>query len=48
MTDFLLIAYIFLLAGIIAVPIASKFGLGCAWLLTRRYCYWANTDIFKC
>lgn len=28
MTDFLLIAYIFLIAGIIAVPIASKFGLG--------------------
>ncbi|WP_281547115.1 cation:proton antiporter [Pseudoalteromonas sp. PAR1] len=28
MTDFLLIAYIFLLAGIIAVPIASKLGLG--------------------
>ncbi|WP_462167108.1 monovalent cation:proton antiporter-2 (CPA2) family protein [Pseudoalteromonas sp. GB43] len=28
MTDFLLIAYIFLIAGIIAVPIASKLGLG--------------------
>lgn len=28
MTDFLLIAYIFLLAGIIAVPIAGKLGLG--------------------
>ena len=28
MTDFLLISYIFLLAGIIAVPIASKLALG--------------------
>ena len=28
MTDFLLLAFIFLIAGVIAVPIASRFGLG--------------------
>ncbi len=28
MTDFLLLAFIFLVAGVIAVPIASRFGLG--------------------
>ena len=28
MTDFLLLAFIFLLAGVIAVPIATRFGLG--------------------
>lgn len=28
MTDFLLLAFIFLVAGVIAVPLASKFGLG--------------------
>ena len=28
MTDFLLIAFVILIAGIIAVPIASRFGLG--------------------
>ena len=28
MTDFLLLAFIFLAAGVIAVPIASKLGLG--------------------
>ena len=28
MTDFLLLAFIFLCAGVVAVPIASKFGLG--------------------
>jgi CPA2 family monovalent cation:H+ antiporter-2 len=28
MTDFLLLAFVFLIAGVIAVPIASRFGLG--------------------
>jgi CPA2 family monovalent cation:H+ antiporter-2 len=28
MTDFLLLAFIFLVSGVIAVPIASKLGLG--------------------
>lgn len=28
MTDFLLLAFIFLIAGVVAVPIASRFGLG--------------------
>ena len=28
MTDFLLLAFIFLVAGVVAVPIASKLGLG--------------------
>ncbi|MFT6076352.1 MAG: CPA2 family monovalent cation:H+ antiporter-2, partial [Yoonia sp.] len=28
MTDFLLLAFIFLIAGVIAVPIATRLGLG--------------------
>lgn len=28
MTDFLLVAFVILTAGVIAVPIASRFGLG--------------------
>jgi CPA2 family monovalent cation:H+ antiporter-2 len=28
MTDFLLLAFIFLVAGVVAVPIASRLGLG--------------------
>ena len=28
MTDFLLLAFIFLIAGVISVPIASRLGLG--------------------
>ena len=39
MTDLLLIAYIFLIAGIIAVPIATKLGLGLYGLPTGWYCH---------
>jgi len=28
MTDFLMLAFVFLIAGVIAVPIASRLGLG--------------------
>jgi CPA2 family monovalent cation:H+ antiporter-2 len=31
MTEFLLLAFIFLIAGVIAVPIASRLGLGSVW-----------------
>jgi hypothetical protein len=31
MTDFLLLAFVFLIAGVIAVPIATRFGLGRCW-----------------
>ncbi|MEL6840067.1 MAG: monovalent cation:proton antiporter-2 (CPA2) family protein [Pseudomonadota bacterium] len=53
MTDFLLLAYIFLLAGVVAVPIATRFGLGSvlgyliAGILISPVLAWLHVDVIS-
>lgn len=53
MTDFLLLATVFLIAGVVAVPLASRLGLGSvlgyliAGILISPILHWLNVDIIQ-
>lgn len=53
MTDFLLLAFIFLVAGVVSVPIASRFGLGSvlgyliAGIVISPILAWLHVDVIS-
>ncbi|MDE0955577.1 MAG: cation:proton antiporter [Pseudomonadales bacterium] len=53
MTDFLLLAFVFLIAGVVAVPIASKLGLGSvlgyliAGIVISPFLAWLHVDVIS-
>tara|TARA_B100000767_G_scaffold222141_1_gene210758 strand:+ start:2220 stop:2594 length:375 start_codon:yes stop_codon:yes gene_type:complete len=53
MTDFLLLAFVFLIAGVVAVPIASRLGLGSvlgyliAGIVISPFLAWLHVDVIS-